>query len=662
LNVPSDQRPGAPEPARGESKRRPVGEAWIVDGWAGIVLIAATYGYFLIFAQFGFLQRLAELGITQAGLPAIMGAMAAGGIGISLLAPRTRLWNCPSCRLQSGLAGCAVAALWSLFPLETFTAAAVALVIGLSLGLLTVTLVANLPLWIGSERPLPKIALGAGLGYFLSNFPPLFNARPSVIAIVSALACVFSVLAVRQGQIASVPPSTRPSPQSREIPFALALAWFTALVWLDSAAFYIIQNSPSLKAGAWQGSLHLWRTGALHLAAALVAAWLLARRGLVLTLVLALAALGGACVLLPDPYRAPIAALLYPIGVSLYSVALVAYPSFLMPSVSQPARARRAGYLYALAGWIGSALGIGMGRNLHHVPHAFVALAAALFLVPWLWHAMESGRFGGSAQIQALAVIGVLAVAFAITLVVRPPIKPFATVPADDPIERGRRVYISEGCINCHSQYVRPRTADVAMWGPVSDLETIRRQHPPLIGNRRQGPDLAQVGARRSPLWLRMHFMRPRDVSYGSPMPSYDYLFRNNRGDDLVAYLSSLSASGHWERVAQWQPDSAAWRQGATLDGGKLFTEHCATCHSPGGSARTRWATSFRRLPPDLDRDPLKQVSSEASSAGFQAQIARIAKFGIQGTDMPGREYLPDDQLAAIAAYVAHERAAATHP
>jgi mono/diheme cytochrome c family protein len=55
-------------------------------------------------------------------------------------------------------------------------------------------------------------------------------------------------------------------------------------------------------------------------------------------------------------------------------------------------------------------------------------------------------------------------------------------------------------------------------------------------------------------------------------------------------------------------------------------------------------------------------VSSDASSAGFQAQIARIAKFGIPGTDMPGREYLPDDQLAAIAAYVAHERAAATHP
>ena len=148
----------------------------------------------------------------------------------------------------------------------------------------------------------------------------------------------------------------------------LALAWFTALVWLDSAAFFIIQNSPVLKAGAWQGDAHLWRTGLLHLAAAMVSAWLLARRGFSITLGLALAALGAACFLLLDPARVPVAAFLYPIGVSLYSVALVAYPSFLMTTGSQAVRARSAGYLYAIAGWIGSAMGIGMGQNLHHVP------------------------------------------------------------------------------------------------------------------------------------------------------------------------------------------------------------------------------------------------------------------------------------------------------
>jgi Cytochrome C oxidase, mono-heme subunit/FixO len=31
-------------------------------------------------------------------------------------------------------------------------------------------------------------------------------------------------------------------------------------------------------------------------------------------------------------------------------------------------------------------------------------------------------------------------------------------------VERGRQVYIGEGCINCHSQYVRPHTADETGW------------------------------------------------------------------------------------------------------------------------------------------------------------------------------------------------------
>ena len=638
----------------------------VFQGWAGIILVAVTYVYFLIFAQFGFLKRLAERGITEAALAGIMGVMAAGGIAISLLAPRSRVWNCPSCRLQTGFIGCALTALWSLFPLDTFTAAGVAFVIGISLGLLTVTLVAHLGLWIGSHRPLLKIGLGTGLGYLLSNVPPLFNARPGAIAVVAALCCAGALVVANRvpltespqtgprlwGAGASVPASSAQTAGAREIPFALALAWFTALVWLDSAAFYIIQSSASLKAGAWQGTAHLWRTGALHLVAALVSAWLLVRRGLVLTLVVALTALGGACLLILDPLRAPMAAFLYPIGVSLYSVALVAYPSFLMPSGSQLTRAHRAGYLYAIAGWIGSALGIGMGRDLHHVPPAFVAFAAALFLVPWLWHAMESGHLGGSAQIQALAVVGVVAVAFAVTLLVQPTFRPFGNFPAGNPVERGRLVYIAEGCISCHSQYVRPRTADVAMWGPASDLDAVRLQQPPLIGNRRQGPDLAEVGARRSPLWLRMHFMRPRDVSYASPMPSYEYLFRNGRGDDLVAYLSSLNDPGHWDDIGQWQPAPASWQQAGHLDGVNLFNEHCATCHSPGGAARSKWASSFRQLPPDLARDRLKHVLS----AGIRTEIARIAKFGIRRTDMPGHEYLPDDQIAAIAAYVARQR------
>ena len=49
-------------------------------GWRGIGLIAVTYIYFLIFAQFAFLKRLADLGIAGAHFKAVMAAMALGGI------------------------------------------------------------------------------------------------------------------------------------------------------------------------------------------------------------------------------------------------------------------------------------------------------------------------------------------------------------------------------------------------------------------------------------------------------------------------------------------------------------------------------------------------------------------------------------------------------
>jgi cbb3-type cytochrome c oxidase subunit II len=110
-------------------------------------------------------------------------------------------------------------------------------------------------------------------------------------------------------------------------------------------------------------------------------------------------------------------------------------------------------------------------------------------------------------------------------------------------IKRGREVYIAEGCIHCHSQYVRPGTADEDRWGPAGSLPELERQHPPLFGNRRQGPDLQNVGARRDAEWLRRQLKTPRVVMAGSRMPGYAHLFRSgqpSRGDALVAYLLSL--------------------------------------------------------------------------------------------------------------------------
>jgi cbb3-type cytochrome c oxidase subunit II len=109
-------------------------------------------------------------------------------------------------------------------------------------------------------------------------------------------------------------------------------------------------------------------------------------------------------------------------------------------------------------------------------------------------------------------------------------------------IQQGRRVYIAEGCIHCHSQYVRPDTIDEERWGAPHPLAGLERERPPLFGNRRQGPDLQNVGSRRPADWLRLQLQAPRTIMAGSRMPSYAHLFRpgHTEGEALIAYLESL--------------------------------------------------------------------------------------------------------------------------
>ena len=88
------------------------------SGWQGASLVAITYVYFLIFAQFAFLNRLASLGVAGAHLKAVMAAMAVGGILFSLLTPRLSLWPSPDLRLRAGLFASGAAAFLSLLPLD----------------------------------------------------------------------------------------------------------------------------------------------------------------------------------------------------------------------------------------------------------------------------------------------------------------------------------------------------------------------------------------------------------------------------------------------------------------------------------------------------------------------------------------------------------------
>jgi hypothetical protein len=115
----------------------------------------------------------------------------------------------------------------------------------------------------------------------------------------------------------------------------------------------------------------------------------------------------------------------------------------------------------------------------------------------------------------------------------------------------GRRVYVGEGCWHCHSQFVRPVSNEERRWGPVSRTEEYQNelQRPVLFGTRRVGPDLSREGGRHSNDWHAVHFFQPTDLSQGSPMPEYPWLFDgaanrpNRRGLALMTYVQWL---GSW--------------------------------------------------------------------------------------------------------------------
>jgi cytochrome c oxidase cbb3-type subunit 2 len=288
-------------------------------------------------------------------------------------------------------------------------------------------------------------------------------------------------------------------------------------------------------------------------------------------------------------------------------------------------------------------MGIGMGQHLGHIPPLFVLSAASLILIPTLLQTRRRELLA-TAALLLLAAIG-----YATQRARTPTPSPLTQV------QRGRQVYIAEGCINCHSQYIRPNTPDDLLWGPVQTLADLRAQHPPLIGNRRQGPDLSNVAARRSPLWLRAHFYSPSQLSHASIMPTFAPLFRTqpgteSKGDDLLAYLETLhptstAAAQHRLTELHWQPNFSI---ATPTHGAELFAEECATCHDPHGATRLQWRTAFHHLPTLLPTGPYLDLTSSTTPT----QLAQIIKFGIPHTDMPGHEYLSDADIASLTLYV----------
>ena len=103
-----------------------------------------------------------------------------------------------------------------------------------------------------------------------------------------------------------------------------------------------------------------------------------------------------------------------------------------------------------------------------------------------------------------LLVIGGLVVFWvAFTPVVIAPTYMISDQPSDivrelgDLEQAGREVYISEGCTNCHSMYVRPQDWDLGA-SRIAESGDYVNDEPHLLGSIRTGPDLSQEGGQHS--------------------------------------------------------------------------------------------------------------------------------------------------------------------
>lgn len=178
---------------------------------------------------------------------------------------------------------------------------------------------------------------------------------------------------------------------------------------------------------------------------------------------------------------------------------------------------------------------------------------------------------------------------------------------------RGRKLYIANGCVYCHSQSIR--TID---WGigaeRIAQAGDYVLDRPILLGSQRTGPDLSQAGGEHPDDWHMAHFINPRFTRPNSIMPRFEFL--GNTGiATLTAYVQGLGfkdADNRVKRQNYWKTEAVVayeagpeanvnwlhnnippgWREvpnpyptsAAGLGRGhKIYQDFCLGCHGPVG-------------------------------------------------------------------------------
>ena len=205
-----------------------------------------------------------------------------------------------------------------------------------------------------------------------------------------------------------------------------------------------------------------------------------------------------------------------------------------------------------------------------------------------------------------------------------------ASVEPYTPLELvGRDIYVAEGCVNCHSQMIRPLRAETERYGEYSKPGEFVYDHPFLWGSRRIGPDLARTGRKiPSPLWHIRHFNEPTDTSPGSIMPPYPHLLEQPldfaQADASVAAMKALGVPYSDAEVAT---ASTLARAQAERIAAQIVEEQGPA--GLGDSKVVALVAYLMRLGTDLDK-PVAAPEAESAIAAVPAMPAAMAGEGGQ--------------------------------
>lgn len=194
--------------------------------------------------------------------------------------------------------------------------------------------------------------------------------------------------------------------------------------------------------------------------------------------------------------------------------------------------------------------------------------------------------------------------------------------------------YIQASCGQCHEAADNPAAPELARGQQVFEDSGCRGCHKLGGIGGVLGPELDKVGARRSPEWLKKHFLAPASVTAGSAMPPQKFAETNLEA--IVLFMLSEtgeSARGYYGSM-KVLPN--------TREGQRLFQQKgCIGCHSVGGKGGN--------VGPALDDVGLRRTSE------WMVQHFREPQSVTPGTVMP-RFGFTETEARALTDFLLHLR------